>query len=122
MIKQMLKIKNYKTIILKNEKNVVSSLNPFTTKRNNYYSTYRNEGQNERLNKQQINERYNLWDFLAFEKNISFFSVSFYILLSAVLALHFYNNSNEYANSSKINEAKERERKNLVELENKRKM
>ncbi|SBT01504.1 conserved Plasmodium protein, unknown function [Plasmodium malariae] len=118
----MLKIKNYKTIILKNEKNVVSSLNPFTTKRNNYYSTYRNEGQNERLNKQQINERYNLWDFLAFEKNISFFSVSFYILLSAVLALHFYNNSNEYANSSKINEAKERERKNLVELENKRKM
>ncbi|SBT70512.1 conserved Plasmodium protein, unknown function [Plasmodium malariae] len=32
MIKRMLKIKNYKTIILKNEKNVVSSLNPFTTK------------------------------------------------------------------------------------------
>ncbi|GAB64911.1 hypothetical protein PCYB_041130 [Plasmodium cynomolgi strain B] len=62
-----------------------------------------------------------MWSFLAFEKNITFFSVNFYILLAAVLALHFYNKANETNRTSQVDQAKERERKNLLEMENKRK-
>lgn len=62
-----------------------------------------------------------MWSFLAFEKNITFFSVNFYILLAAVLALHFYNKANEGNGNSEVEEAKERERKNLLEMERKRK-
>ncbi|ANQ06516.1 Uncharacterized protein PCOAH_00009740 [Plasmodium coatneyi] len=62
-----------------------------------------------------------LWSFLAFEKNITFFSVNFYILLAAVLALHFYNKANETGSTSEVDQAKERERNNLLEMEKKRK-
>ncbi|EUD66723.1 hypothetical protein C922_02708 [Plasmodium inui San Antonio 1] len=62
-----------------------------------------------------------MWSFLAFEKNITFFSVNFYILLAAVLALHFYNKANETDKISEVDQAKERERKNLLEMEKKRK-
>ncbi|KJP87324.1 hypothetical protein AK88_03004 [Plasmodium fragile] len=59
--------------------------------------------------------------FLAFEKNITFFSINFYILLAAVLALHFYNNANETNRTSEVDQAKERERINLLKMEKKRK-
>ncbi|KMZ94699.1 hypothetical protein PVMG_02588 [Plasmodium vivax Mauritania I] len=78
--------------------------------------------QTKRNTENKANEKHgDMCSFLAFEKNITFFSVNFYILLAAVLALHFYNKANETNGTSEVDQAMERERKNLLEMEEKRK-
>lgn len=62
-----------------------------------------------------------IWNILNFDRNISFFSTSFYILLAATLALHFYNKYNTKDKSSVIDEVLEKEKQNLLEMEQKRK-
>ncbi|CDU16348.1 hypothetical protein YYC_05039 [Plasmodium yoelii 17X] len=122
MIKYMLKIQNYNSLLfLKKKKKKFYPINFITIKRHNHYSTVnKNEKQKKKINN-PINHQDNSWSILPFEKNITFFSVSFYLLLSAVLALHFYNNSQENMKSNIIDQIKEKEKKNLIELENKKK-
>ncbi|CRG98660.1 conserved protein, unknown function [Plasmodium relictum] len=119
MIRYMFKIKSYNTVSSQYKKLNFNSTNLFK-KIKYYYSSKRNEEQKEKLSKEAYDKDY-LWNFLAFDRNISFFSVSFYILLVATLALHFYNNFNENDKLSKLDEAVEREKKILIELGNKRK-
>ncbi|SBT75605.1 conserved Plasmodium protein, unknown function [Plasmodium ovale] len=119
MIKHIFNIKHYNRLFYPKNKTHPHLIHLISTKRNDNSSTNRNEEQKEKLGK-QANQKDDMWNILTFEKNITFSSVSFYVLLAAVLALHFYNNANENIKSNTVEEAKERERKNLIELENKR--
>ncbi|CRG94393.1 conserved protein, unknown function [Plasmodium gallinaceum] len=119
MIRYIFKSQNYNTIYFQFKKYNFNSTN-FFKEIKYYYSSKKNEEQKEKLSK-EANERDYLWNILAFDRNISFFSISFYILLVATLSLHFYNNMNENNKLNKVNEAIEREKKILTELQNKRK-
>ncbi|VWU48797.1 conserved protein, unknown function [Hepatocystis sp. ex Piliocolobus tephrosceles] len=121
MIKHVFKLKNYSTLIACfSKKKYAQPLNFISTKTNVNDSINKKKESKEKLNKES-NATEDPWSILAFEKNISFFSVSFYIFLAIVLALHFYNNYNESTKVNKVDEAKAREMKNLMELEEKRK-
>ncbi|SCM00874.1 conserved Plasmodium protein, unknown function [Plasmodium chabaudi adami] len=119
MIKYILKIRNYNTLLFLKKKKNLSPINFITIKRHNHSTADKNEKQKKKIN-DSSNQQDHFWNMLAFEKNITFSSISFYLLLSAVLALHFYNNSQENTKSNIINEIKEKEKKNLIELENKK--
>ncbi|KEG00555.1 hypothetical protein YYE_04739 [Plasmodium vinckei vinckei] len=118
MIKYMLKIQNYNTLLFFKKKKI-HPINFITIKRHNHSTVDKNEKQKKKIN--SSNQEEHSWSILTFEKNITFSSISFYLLLSAVLALHFYNNSQENLKSNIIDEIKEKEKKNLIELENKKK-
>ncbi|SBS80496.1 conserved Plasmodium protein, unknown function [Plasmodium ovale] len=119
MIKHIFKIKQFNRLFYPKNKIHLHLIHLVSTKRSDNSSTNRNEEQKEKLEKQE-NQKDDMWSILTFEKNITFSSISFYVLLAAVLALHFYNNANENIKSNTVEKAKERERKNLIELENKR--
>ncbi|CAD2085481.1 conserved Plasmodium protein, unknown function [Plasmodium vinckei lentum] len=118
MIKYMLKIQNYNTLLFLKKKKL-HPINFITIKRHNHSTVDKNEKQKKKIN-DSSNEQDHSWSILTFEKNITFSSISFYLLLSAVIALHFYNNSQENIKSNIIDEIKEKEKKNLIELENKK--
>ncbi|GAW79420.1 hypothetical protein, conserved [Plasmodium gonderi] len=129
IIKLLLKIKvPQSTIFLNRTINCKSAKFSSTIRNSNSnHSTNRNdEAKKENpqsksnLGNKTNDNNHDMWNFLAFEKNITFFSVNFYILLFAVLALHLYNKSNETNNITQVDEAKERERRNILEMENKR--
>ncbi|SPJ08432.1 conserved Plasmodium protein, unknown function [Plasmodium sp. DRC-Itaito] len=131
MIGKILKIKRgicnichiayvYKKSPYKNSLNIF-----FHKKTQNYHcSEKRNDNKKENINKQinnQINEKDDLlWNIFMFDRNISFFSVSFYILLCATLTLHFYNNYYTNNKTTELDKAKEREQRNLIEVQEKR--
>lgn len=116
----MLKIQNYNTLLFLKKKKKFHPINFITIKRHNHYSSVdKNEKQKKKINNPLNRQEYPS-SILTFEKNITFSSVSFYLLLSAVIALHFYNNSRENMKFNIIDEIKEKEKKNLIELENKK--
>ncbi|KYO03118.1 conserved Plasmodium protein, unknown function [Plasmodium reichenowi] len=101
----------------------------FYKKTQNYHcSEKRNDNKKENINEQinkQINNQINekddlLWNIFMFDRNISFFSVSFYVLLCATLTLHFYNNYYTNNKTTELDKAKEREQRNLIEVQEKR--
>lgn len=79
-----------------------------------------NEEERIRKLKEKAKQSEQLWDTLVFDRNISFFSRSFFVLLFVTLALHFYNKYNGMNNNDVINEAFEKEKRNVMELEKKR--